>query len=58
MGGTKDTCTTARKQITLVQDEINQYICASLTKEEAIKLVHQLASNMLLDSISSENDLI
>ena len=47
----KNTCAIASKNITLVQDEINQYICGNPTKEEAQILVKQLAQE-LLDSKS------
>ena len=43
----KDTCTMSSKQLTSVQDEVNQYICASPTKEEAVEIVQQLASDIL-----------
>ena len=50
----RDTCAIASENITSVQDEINQYIRENPTNEEAVKLVQQLASNMLSDSKSSE----
>ena len=35
------------KDISLVKEEINQYICENPTKEEAIKLVQKLRTDLL-----------
>ena len=43
----KDVCAKASKDISLVKEEINQYICENPTKEEAIKLVQKLAADLL-----------
>ena len=43
----KDMCAAAGEHITSVQDEINQYICENPSKEEAVTLVQQLATDLL-----------
>ena len=43
----KETCSTASEHITLVQEEINGYLCENPTKEEAVELVKKLATDML-----------
>ena len=43
----KDMCAVASEHITLVQDEINHYICENPSKEEAVILVQQLAADLL-----------
>ena len=43
----KDVCAKTRNDISLVQEEINQYICENPTKEEAIILVQKLAADLL-----------
>ena len=48
----KDTCSAASEHITLVQDEINQYLCENPTKEQAVELVKKLATDMLDSDVS------
>ena len=43
----KATCAKTSEEITLVREEINQYICENPTKEEAIKLIWKWEANLL-----------
>ena len=45
----KETCGEASEHITLVQEEINGYLCENPTKDEAVKLVKELAEKLFSD---------
>ena len=48
----KDMCAIASENITLAQDEINQYICENPSEEEAVSLLQQLAVDLLGSDMS------
>lgn len=50
----KETCGAASEHISLVQDEINQYLCEHLTENEAVELVKQLATDLLGSDIANK----